>query len=219
MPLTTAQLKAAARTGNGTFDAVSSALDAAGFTTIQPTDSVEDASERTRNYLVWLDAPAPGGSCGQAAIYDDPSRTPDNLNNLGGKAAVVFRNGDGFCSSNAARHEIGHNLGGLQPVAPHAFDGAHCNDAYEDTMCYANSPLVADGDRGQFFDYGNDDYWSLRGRPLAWWTVDETRFLCEEATCNAVAGGDADAGLPAPAAPVAPVGPASAPRRARSHGR
>src|SRR3954454_284491 len=158
MPQTNAQLAALARTSNGSFDAVSRALDAAGFTTIQPTDSFDDAALRRRNYLVWLDGPTPDGSGGQASIYDDPTRSQDNLNNLGGKAAVVFRNGDGFCSSNAARHEIGHNLGGLQPVAPHAFDGAHCNDAYEDTMCYSNSPLVADGDRGQFFDYGNDDY-------------------------------------------------------------
>src|SRR3954454_8162326 len=99
MPQTTAQLAAAARTGNGTFNAVSSALDAAGFTTIQPTDGIADAAARTRNYLVWLDGPAPSGSCGQAAIYDDPSRSPDNLNNFGGKAAVVVRNGDGFCRS------------------------------------------------------------------------------------------------------------------------
>jgi hypothetical protein len=216
MPQTNAQLSALARTPNGTYDAAVAALDAAGFQTIQPNDTIEDAAARTRNYLVWLDGPTPDGSCGQAAIYDDPSRGQDNLNNLGGKAAVVFRNGDGFCSSNAARHEIGHNLGGLQPVAPHAFDGAHCNDAYEDTMCYSNSPLVADGERGQFFDYGNDDYWSLPGRPLAWWTVDENRFLCGDATCNAV-GGD---GVPAdPAAPaIAPTAtPAAAgPQRPRS---
>src|SRR4051812_9695418 len=217
MTQTSAQLSALARTPNGTYDAAVAALDAAGFETIQPNDTVDEAAVRTRNYLVWLDAPAPSGSCGQAAIYDDPSRSADNLNNLGGKAAVVFRNGDGFCSSNAARHEIGHNLGGLQPVAPHAFDGAHCNDAYEDTMCYSNSPWVADGDRGQFFDYGNDDYWSLPGRPLAWWTVDLNRFLCDDATCNAV-GGD---GVPAdPAAAVTPTGRrAAAPKRARSHGR
>src|SRR3954469_7780915 len=197
MPQTSAQLAAAARTGNGTFNAVSAALDAAGFTTIQPTDSVADAAARTRNYLVWLDGPAPSGSCGQAAIYDDPSRSPDNLNNFGGKAAVVFRNGSsGFCSSNAARHEIGHNLGGLQPVAPHAFDGSHCNDAYEDTMCYSNSPEVADGDRGTFFDYGNDDYWSLPNAPLAWWTVDENRFLCPDASCNVIAGGSPDPPTP-----------------------
>ena len=195
LPQTSAEMAALARQSNGTFDAVSHALDAAGFVTIQPTDSRADAAARTRNFLVWLDAPAPSGSCGQAAIYDDPTRSPDNLNNFGGKAAVVFRNGDGFCSSNAARHEIGHNLGGLQPVAPHAFDGSHCNDAYEDTMCYSNSPQVADGERGTFFDYGNDDYWSLPGAPLAWWTVDENRFLCPDASCNVVDGAVPD---PAP---------------------
>jgi hypothetical protein len=112
----------------------------------------------------------------------------------------VFRNGDGFCSSNAALHEIGHTLGGLQPVAPHAFDGSHCNDAYEDTMCYSSSPWVAHGERGTVFDHGNDDYWSLPGAPLGWWTVDESRFLCPDAACNVVGG----------AAPDPPLDPDSA---------
>src|SRR3954464_4199779 len=211
-----AQLATLARTPTGTFDAVTRALDAAGFPTIEPSDTTDEAAARTRNYLVWFDAPAPAGTCGQATIYDDPTRGPDNLNNFGGKAAIVFRNGDGFCSSNAARHEIGHNLGALQSVAPHAFDGSHCNDAYEDTMCYPNSPLVGDGQRGQFFDYGNDDYWSLPGSPLPWWTVDENRFLCPDASCNVVAGADS---------PPDPLGPSTlnltarprATKRARGH--
>ncbi|MEA2468462.1 MAG: hypothetical protein QOJ57_2588 [Thermoleophilaceae bacterium] len=199
MTQTSAEMTALARTSNGTFDAVSKTLDDAGFTTIQPRDSLATAAARTRNYLVWLDAPAPAGSCGQAAIYDDPSRAQDNLNNFGGKAAIVFRNGSAaFCSSNAVRHEIGHNLGGLQPVAPHAFDGAHCNDAYEDTMCYSNSPQVGDGGRGEFFDYGNDDYWSLPGAPLAWWTVDENRFLCPDTTCNMVTQSGVEPDVPSP---------------------
>jgi hypothetical protein len=218
MRQTTAELQALARTPNGTYDATTRALDGAGFQTIQPNDSLDDAAARTRNFIVWLDAPAPSGSCGQAAIYDDPTRSADNLNNLGGKAAVVFRNGDGFCSSNAVRHEIGHNLGALQPVAPHAFDGAHCNDAYEDTMCYSNAPLVADGQRGQFFDYGNDDYWSLPGKPLAWWTVDLNQFLCRDETCNVVDSAGQPL-APATAPTITPVAPVSSPRRTRSHGR
>src|SRR4051812_46676342 len=219
MPETSAELAELTHTPTGTFDAVTRALDAAGFTTIQPSDTPDEAAARTRNCLVWLDAPAPAASCGQATIYDDPSRGPDNLNNFGGKAAIVFRNGaagEGFCSSNAVRHEIGHNLGGLQSVAPHAFDGSHCNDAYEDTMCYPNAPLVGDGQRGQFFDYGNDDYWSLPGSPLPWWTVDENRFLCPDASCNVVPGADS---------PPDPLGPATqhptarprATKRARGH--
>ena len=191
MAATRAQLEAAGQTGTGTFDMVSKALDAAGLPTIQSTDSLSKAAQYTRNWVVWLDGPAPPGTCGQASIYDDPSRRDTNLNNYGGKVAVVFPNGDdAFCSSNAVRHEIGHNLGALQPSAPHAFDGSHCNDAIEDTMCYSNSPRVSNGQRGQFFDYRNDDYWDPAGGALPWWTVNLNRFLCPDAGCNMAPGPD-----------------------------
>jgi hypothetical protein len=217
LPQTSAQMADLAQKPNGTFGAVTHALDAAGFQTTQPTDTVESAAARTRNYLVWLDAPAPPGTCGEAAIYDDPTRDQSNLNNFGGKTAIVFRSGaDAFCSSNAARHEIGHTLGGLQPEAPHAFDGSHCDDAYEDTMCYSNSPAVADGKRGTFFDYNNDDYWSPAGAPLAWWTVDLNRFLCPDSACNQVAGGTA---APDPVATNPSPTPSRTPAEVRSHGR
>lgn len=186
LPQTTAQLQALAPTATGTLDAVANGINAAGFPTIRPTDTIESASVRTRNFVVWIDGPAPSGACGQATSYDDQRRDPANLNNLGGKIAVVFPNGGGaFCSSNTVRHEIGHNLGALQPVAPHAFDGAHCDDAYEDTMCYSQSPKVAGGQRGQYFDYGNDDYWDPpQGAGLPWWTANLNRFLCPDAACN-----------------------------------
>jgi hypothetical protein len=190
MPYSTAQLQAAASSGTGTFDMVTGALNAAGLQTIKPSDSYQQAGARTRNWVVWFDGPAPAGTCGQASIYDDPTRAPTNLNNFGGKVAVVFRSGDGFCSSNAVRHEIGHNLGALQPSAPHAFDGSHCNDAIEDTMCYSNSPQVANGQRGLFFDYKNDDYWDPAGGALPWWTVNLNRFLCPDAGCNHAPGPD-----------------------------
>jgi hypothetical protein len=208
MTKTSAQLQSLAQTGTGTFEAVGAALDAAGLQTIQPTDSYARAAQRTRNYVVWLDGPAPSGTCGQAAIYDDPTRADDNLNNFGGKVALVFQNGGGFCSSNAVRHEIGHNLGALQPGAPHAFDGSHCNDAYEDTMCYSSAPRVASGVRGQFFDWGNDDYWDPpAGAPLPWWTVNLNRFLCPDATCNVTPGAE----------PPAAVDPTIEPPAAKSH--
>jgi hypothetical protein len=187
LPQTTAELQALAPTSTGTLDAVSNAIDAAGFKTIRPNDTVQSASLRSRNFVIWLDGPAPPGACGQATSFDDQSRNQSNLNNLAGKVAVVFPNGQGgFCSSNTVRHEIGHNLGALQPTAPHAFDGAHCNDAYEDTMCYSNSPkATATGVRGQFFDYRNDDYWDPPGgQPLPWWTANLNHFLCPDATCN-----------------------------------
>jgi hypothetical protein len=213
----TAELEAIAQTATGTFDAVSAALDAAGLETIAATDSYARAAQRNRNYVVWLDGPGPAGSCGQAAIYDDPARTGNNLNNFGGKVALVFRNGAGaFCSSNAVRHEIGHNLGALQPGAPHAFDGSHCDDAYEDTMCYSRAPRVGSGQRGQFFDWGNDDYWDPpAGEPLPWWTVNLNRFLCPDATCNVTPG----AGVAEPPPPVVdpPLGapPAAGPEQRR----
>jgi hypothetical protein len=205
LPQTTAQLQALAPTPTGTLDAVANGIDAAGFATIRPTDTIETASVRDRNFVVWIDGPAPAGACGQATSYDDPTRDPSNLNNLGGKVAVVFPNGNGgFCSSNTVRHEIGHNLGALQPVAPHAFDGAHCDDAYEDTMCYSQAPRVADGQRGQFFDYGNDDYWDPpRGPALPWWTANLNRFLCPDASCN-VAPGTID-----PTGPSVPITPST----------
>jgi hypothetical protein len=215
MPQTSAEMAALAGQPNGTFDAVSNALAAAGFQPIRDTDSLEAAAARTRNYVVWVDAPTAPGTCGEAAIYDDPSRSDANLNNLGGKVALVYRNGgDAFCSSNAVRHEIGHNLGGLQALAPHAFDGSHCDDAYEDTMCYSNAPKVADGQRGRFFDYGNDDYWSPPGgAPLPWWTVDLNRFLCPDASCNVVAGAVGPSS-PSPPAPSTPDPAAGAPATA-----
>jgi hypothetical protein len=111
--------------------------------------------------------------------------------------AVVFPSGSGsFCSSNAVRHEIGHNLGALQPGAPHAFDGSHCDDAIEDTMCYSNSPRVANGQRGLFFDYRNDDYWDPAGGALPWWTVNLNRFLCPDSSCNLAPGPDDQASEP-----------------------
>jgi hypothetical protein len=84
------------------------------------------------------------------------------------------------------RHEIGHTLGALQSHAPHAFDGAHCNDAIEDTMCEGPAPRRGHGRRGdQYFDFGNDDYWSPPGgTPLGWWTLDLSRFLCFDPACN-----------------------------------
>jgi hypothetical protein len=194
---TTAELRALAPTATGTLQAVSDGINAAGFPTIRPTDTLESAGARDHNYVVWMDGPTPPSACGQATSYDDQSRAASNLNNLGGKVAIVFPNGNGgFCSSNTVRHEIGHNLGALQPVAPHAFDGAHCDDAYEDTMCYSQAPRRSTGERGLFFDFGNDDYWDPPSGPaLPWWTANLNRFLCPDAACN-VAGGDGVTGGP-----------------------
>ena len=144
------------------------------------------SAKQTVNYVAWLDGPSPAAACGQGTSLIDSRRVFWNANNLGGKLALVYRRGDGFCGADTVRHEIGHNLGALQPRAPHTRDGAHCTDALEDTMCDSRAPAVASGTRyARYFDYGNDDYWDPpNGRPLRWWTVNLSWFLCPDARCN-----------------------------------
>jgi hypothetical protein len=182
---TAAQLQALGGTSNGTLEAVARDLDSQGFPTIAGN---RDMTTLTTNYVVWLDGPGPPSACGQAYSYADEKRTEDNLNNQGGKVALVFRDGEGFCGSNTVRHEIGHTLGALQPAAPNTYDGSHCRDAREDTMCSADSPTVSSGERGLFFDYKNDDYWDPAGGALPWWTVNLNRFVCPDVNCNVPGG-------------------------------
>ena len=186
---TQAQLRAAARSRdpNAIFDLVRAEMRGAGYRLTRERDSyVWRSAGQTVNYVAWLDGPAPAGTCGQATSLLDRRRVFTNANNLGGKLALVFRRGSGFCGADTVRHEIGHNLGALQPQAPNTRDGAHCTDAVEDTMCEPDAPSVARGAGARaYFDYGNDDYWDPPlGRPLPWWTVNLSWFLCRDTRCN-----------------------------------
>jgi hypothetical protein len=157
-----------------------------------------------KKYMVWLDA----GSqyCGQGNLSQDATRIAGNANE-GRTQAIVYRpytasvndgTTGGFCRGATLRHELGHTLGALQKVAPHAFDGAHCNDSAEDTMCYRSATTRDTG--GPAFDYNNDDYWDPLANPsygpaypvtapggkLGWWTVNLSAFLCNTPTsCDA----------------------------------
>ena len=53
-------------------------------------------------------------------------------------------------------------------------------------MCVDTAPRVGSGPKhGEFFDYGNDDYWDPpNGPPLRWWTVNLSWFICPDAGCN-----------------------------------
>lgn len=147
-----------------------------------------------KKYIVWLDA----GSqyCGQGNLSQDVTRSAANANE-GRTLAIVYRPynmtdaaSGGFCRGRTLRHEMGHTMGALQKVAPHAFDGAHCNDSGEDTMCYTFADSVDTG--GADFDYRNDDYWDPLANlsyplpypstaptgKLPWWTVNLSSFLC-----------------------------------------
>jgi hypothetical protein len=199
---TSAEWSAAAQDPTTFATALNEELRAAGFDVLSPLDDTATVTGRRVNYVVWFDLPVPD-VCGQATRSTDSRRSPDNFNAWGGKVAVVFRVGESFCSADGVRHEIGHTLGALVPAAPHAFDGAHCNDAAEDTMCYPGSPRVTDGPfHIRYFDYGDDDYWDPQGGGLDHWTVDMSPFLCPDATCNVAAGtltGGFEAPPPTPA--------------------
>ena len=187
LPFTEAQLATLAGGAHAaTFDAVAAALRQRGFGVSLNEDGLAEMVDRKENYLVWLDGPAPRRSCGQGTALLDSTRSDTNLSNFGGKLAVIFRDGAGFCGADVVRHEIGHNLGALQPDAPNTTDGVHCNDAFEDTMCGVESPEIVGGDfNGLYFDYGNDDYWDPpNGAPLGWWTLNLSRFLCPNRDCN-----------------------------------
>jgi hypothetical protein len=191
MRVSAGALAAAAQQPGKTLQTVYDELAAAGWPVTMPTEN--DPPARDTDYVVWLDGESPPGACGQATLYDDARRIPTNRNNLGGSVAMVFRDGDGFCNADAVRHEIGHTLGAVQPsAAPHGDPSGHCGDAFEDTMCLDSSPTHGDSHfQGDYFDYGNDDYWDPPNGPaLAWWTADLSRFLCQEAGCNGVTSMD-----------------------------
>jgi hypothetical protein len=184
-------LAAAAAQPNRTLQLLYDELAAAGWPITMPTAVSPPA--RDTNYVVWLDGPGPDAACGQATLYDDPRRVTGNRNNTGGTVAAIFRDGNGFCDASAVRHEIGHTLGAVQPhAAPHGDPTGHCGDAFEDTLCLDTSPHHGnDHFQGEFFDYGNDDYWDAPGGPaMTWWTADLSRFLCPDATCNGVSAMD-----------------------------
>jgi hypothetical protein len=187
LSVTRARLRRAARSSDQSalFDLIRTDMQRAGFPVSDESTGYEWGPRHpTVNYVAWLDGPAPAGACGQATSLVDSRRVFWNLNNLGGKLALVYRRDGGFCGSDTIRHEIGHNLGALQPHAPNTRDGVHCTDALEDTMCEGGAPAVAGSER-RFFHYGNDDYWDPpNGRPLRWWTLNLSWFLCTNPHCN-----------------------------------
>ena len=174
-----------------------------------------DSESPRKKYIAWLDAPSK--YCGQGELYGDWHRDTGNWNDLR-TTGVVYRPYDkadpdgGFCRGRTLLHELGHNLGALYGDAPHAFDGAHCNDDKNDVMCYAgnsafDSALEPTSSAGEF-DFGNDDYWDAGATPgslnggteesgahlehLNWWTVNLSRFVCRPAAVDQLTASCAD---------------------------
>ena len=156
------------------FSIVSNELKNKGFT------------KANKKYAVWLDAGS--NYCGQGTLYQDTRRSSSNYNDANRTTGIVYRpyptdNGEGgFCRGRTLLHELGHNMGAIQKVAPNAFDGAHCDDDTEDVMCYEQNATFDSGDAGQF-DYGNNDYWDPATSKLAWWAVNLSRYICPTTGC------------------------------------
>ena len=155
------------------------------FTVVKNEIASRGFNNANKKYVVWLDAPSQ--YCGQGELYQDTRRTSANNNQLK-TTAIVYRpypTGDpvtgGFCRGRTAMHEMGHNMGALQKVAPHAFDGAHCSDSAEDVMCYTSATSLDTGDPA--FDYKNDDYWDPSSGALPWWTVNLSKYVCPTTSC------------------------------------
>ena len=91
--------------------------------TLTRTELVAKGFTRTdRKYLVWFDAAE--GICGLGEVFGDTRPGQENHNNGGPMYARV----DAPCFQYAELHEIFHNLGAVQPDAPHRRAAWHCTD-------------------------------------------------------------------------------------------
>ncbi len=143
-----------------------------------------------KKYVVWLDARS--SYCGQGHLSHDTTRAATN-GNEGRTLGIVYRPYNtsgpdgGFCRGRTLLHELGHNLGALQKVAPNAFDGAHCNDDDNDVMCYTSDAQYDSGSAQ--FDYGHNDYWDPAAVPnggsvkLGWWATNLSSWICPTSGC------------------------------------
>jgi hypothetical protein len=127
-------------------------------------------TDQHRKYLMWTDANV---YCGIATLYVDPRPTQDNFNN--GYAASFSRVDTGCWGFGAGSaeghsveaHELTHNLGAVQPGAPHATVLGHCTDG-SDVMCYPDNPdgvtpvtqKVCPTYLDELLDCNGDDYYS-----------------------------------------------------------
>jgi alpha-tubulin suppressor-like RCC1 family protein len=174
-------------TGDDNFDNTVNELAAMGYT------------RPDRKYLVYVDANV---YCGIGEIYYDDSSnaTPgSNYNNGNTQVPGMVARVDNGCWGQAASveaHELMHNLGGVQPSAPHATPGLHCTDE-NDRMCYNDGSgglmqilcaLLGGENR---YDCNHDDYFSTNpaaGSYLAThWNTANSVFLANDSVVPALA--------------------------------
>ena len=143
-----------------------------------------------RNAIIYAPTIQCGAIAGFAQAPGDSQPGPANAANRGGYLAVTF-----YMEGRTARHEIGHNLGAVQLLAPHTDGGRHCWDV-DDILCYLyfdlapQSPLRpcdAGGAPLAAFDCGKDDYFNPAPAPGSYlasnWNTYNSVFMCELAEC------------------------------------
>ncbi|MGI9021678.1 MAG: hypothetical protein ACR2HV_00290 [Acidimicrobiales bacterium] len=137
-----------------------------------------------RRYMIWMDASV---LCGIGHVYRDSQPGPANANN---GHYTAFGRVDAACWGYGEGHELMHNLGGVQPDAPHATANFHCWDD-NDEMCYDDDgygPVamraVCAGRDTRLFDCRHDDYFLAGTAPAGtWlashWNTHNSRFLVQ----------------------------------------
>lgn len=141
-----------------------------------------------RAYLVWMepDSADPFATCGVGTFYQDDRPGHVNANAYGPSWSRVDRH----CWGDAEAHELGHNLGGVQPSAPNSNGAGHCRDEW-DLMCYSDgygapvySPPYRCPDKAvddRLWDCGGDDYFNTSPEPGSYlathWNLADSPFL------------------------------------------
>jgi hypothetical protein len=168
-----------------TFNDVTSALSAQGFT--RP-------SAIYATFVANIDCCY--GYGGQGSLTADDSPDPStNSNNGAFPRYSMIRLGATFDTTTLAlvfQHETGHNMGAVQNSAPHSSGAFHCYET-NDIMCYNDGgPYFTTGalvsvcpdlsSAGMYvFDCGGDDYYNAAPTPSTYiadhWNVAESRWL------------------------------------------
>lgn len=137
------------------------------FSTITSDLRAQGFTDGRVKYWVWYDDGVSANYAGQGHIHYDDRPIDDNANNGVGTAdfAITY----GYYSTRVMLHELGHNIGAVQPSAPHTTGGFHCTDGL-DIMCYRDSGPYADQYTSsicatQVWDCNQDDYFNVNPDP------------------------------------------------------
>jgi hypothetical protein len=127
-------------------------------------------NKANEKFYIHYDArPGTTGALGQGTLLIDDSDSAANANNKGGSFAINYDSG-----FSTVLHEIGHNLGAVQPGAPLATGSnagygnwGHCYESW-DVMCYndrgSTDPgyIVNNCPDFDHFDCGHDSYFDAK---------------------------------------------------------